>query len=91
MLKEATAACHTKKVEGVLALVEEAKVLLESLSTPVYVAKLKVDYLEAMIHSKVQIPEKGSKAFQVDQLKKMLDADIFHPFSRHVQMKYCNN
>ena len=47
-LKEATAARHAAKVEGSLALVEEAKVPFRVLSDPVDVAKLKVDYLESM-------------------------------------------
>ena len=42
-LKEETAARHVKKVEGILALVEEARMALEAISSPVDVAKLKVD------------------------------------------------
>ena len=61
-------------------MVEETKVELEALSNLVDVAKLKVDYLEALIRSKGQIPEKVTKAAQVYQLKKLLDADLFHPF-----------
>ena len=61
---------------------------LEDISSPVDMTKLKVDYLEEMICSKGQIPEKGPKAVQVDQLKKLLDSDPFHLFLPHVQMKY---
>ena len=39
------------------------------------VAKLKLDCLESLIRSKVQILKKVPKAVQVDQLKKLLDAD----------------
>ena len=90
-LKEETAARPVANVEGSLALVEEAKVALEDISSPVDMTKLKVDYLEEMICSKGQIPEKGPKAVQVDQLKKLLDSDPFHLFSSHVQMKYYKN
>ena len=90
-LKEATSARHAAKVEGSLALIEETKVVLEDIYDPVDMAKLKVDYMEALIISKGQILEKGPKAFQVDQLKKLLDVDPFHPFSPHVQMKYYKN
>ena len=55
-LKEATAARHAVKVEGGLALVEEASLVFEDLSAPVYMSKLKVDYLEALIRYKGQIP-----------------------------------
>ena len=68
-LKEDTAARTTANVEGSLALVEEAKVMLEDISSPVNMTKLKVDYLEYMIRSKGQIPEKGPKAVQVDQVR----------------------
>ena len=90
-LKEETAARPVANVEGSLALVEEAKVALEDISSPVDMTKLNVDYLEEMICSKGQIPEKGPKAVQVDQLKKLLDSDPFHLFSSHVQMKYYKN
>ena len=89
-LKEATAARHAVKVEGILALVEEANVTLEDLSVPMDMYKLNVDYLEALILYKGQIPEKVPYAVQVDQLKKLLDADPFNPFSSHVQMIYYN-
>ena len=65
--------------------------VLEDISSPVDMTKLKVDYLEYMIRSKGQIPEKGPKAVQVDQLKKLLDSDPFCLFSPHVQMKYYKN
>ena len=42
-LKEETATRHAPKVEGILALVEEAKVALKDLSAPVYITKMKVD------------------------------------------------
>ena len=90
-MKEATAASHTVKVEGGLALVEEAIVAFEDLSAPVDISKLKVDYLEALIRYKGQIPKKVTDAVHVDQLKKLLDADQFHPFSPHVQIIYYNN
>ena len=60
-LKEATAARHAARVERSLDLVEEAKLALEDLSSPVEVTKLKVDYLEELIRSKGQNPEKGPK------------------------------
>ena len=90
-MKEETTVCHATKVEGGLALVEESEVILEALSELLDVAKLKMDYLEVLIRSKVQIPEKVPKAVQVYQLKKLLDADPFQLFSPHVQMKYYNN
>ena len=90
-MKEENSALHVAKVEGILALVEEANVVLESLSPLVDVAKMNVYYLELMIRYKGEIPEKVTKSFQVDQLNKLLDADPFHPFSPHVQMKYYNN
>ena len=74
-----------------MALVEEGNLILEELSTPAEMVKLKVDFLEALIHYNGQISEKGTKAVQVDQLKKLLDADPFHLFSPLVQMKYYNN
>ena len=55
-LKEATAACHSAKVEENLALVEESKVALKDLSALVDITKLKVDYLECLICDKGQIP-----------------------------------
>ena len=72
-------------------MVEKSKVALKSLSALVDVAKLRVDYLEVLICSKVKILEKVPKVVQVDKLKKLLDADPFHSFSPHVQMKYYNN
>ena len=72
-------------------MVEKSKVALKALSALVDVAKLRVDYLEVLICSKVKILEKVPKAVQVDQLKKLLDADPFHSFSPHVQIKYYNN
>ena len=74
-----------------MALVDESNMELEYLYVPVNMTKLKVDYLEEIIRSKGQIPEKGPKAVQVDQLKKLLDSDPFHLFSSHVQMKYYKN
>ena len=65
-LKEATDACFAAKMWGGLELVEEEKVVFESTSALVGVAKLKVYYLEALIRSKGQIPEKLPKAIQVD-------------------------
>ena len=56
--KEATAASHDAEVEGILALVEESKLSLEDLSDPVYVAKLKVNFMESLIRYKGQIPYK---------------------------------
>ena len=64
---------------------------LKSISSLVDVAKLKADYMEAMIGSEGQIPDKLSMAVKVDQLKKLLDADPFHPFSPNVKIKYYNN
>ena len=90
-LKEETAACHSAKVEGNLDLVEEARVALEALSDPVDVETLRVDYLEVLIRSKGQIPEKGPNEVQLDQLKKLLDAYPFHLFSPYIQIKYYNN
>ena len=90
-MKEATAVSHAVKLEGGLDLVEEAKVVLEALSAPVDVVKLKVGCLEEMIAFKGQIPEKVPRAVQVDKLKKLLDAYPFHRFSPRVQMKYYNN
>ena len=87
VLKEATDTLHAVKVEGSLDLVEEEHVSLEALSALVDVAKLKVNYLEALILSNGQIPYKVPKEVHVDQLKKLLDTDPFHPFSPHVQMK----
>ena len=57
-MKEATAARHYTKVEGGLDLVKDAKFALKALSARVDVAKLKVDYLEALIRYRGQIPEK---------------------------------
>ena len=51
-MKEATAARPVAKVEGILALVEEAKVELKYLSSPVYMSKLNADYLETLIQFK---------------------------------------
>ena len=82
---------YALKVEGSLDLVEEAKLDLEAFYTLVDVAKMNVDYLEALIRSKGKFPEKGPIEAQVDQLEKLLGADQFHPFSPHVQMKYYNN
>ena len=90
-LKEETAARPAANVEGILALVEEAKVELEDISSPVDMTELNVDYLGELIRYKGQIPEKGPKAFQVDHLKKLLDSDPFQLFSPHVQMKYYKN
>ena len=90
-VKEATAAHHVAKMEGRLDFVEEANMALEALSTLADMVKLKVDYLEALIRYKGEIPEKGPKLLQVDQLKKLLDADTFRPFSPHVQIKYYKN
>ena len=55
-LEESTATHHAAKAEGGLALVKKANMALEAISTPVEMAKLNVDYLEELIHSKVQIP-----------------------------------
>ena len=44
-LREDTVACHTAKVEGILAFVEVANVALEDLSTQANMTKQKVDYL----------------------------------------------
>ena len=74
-----------------MALVDESNMELEYLYVPVNMTKLKVDYLEEIIRSKGQIPEKGPKAVQVDQLKKLLDSDPFHLFSSHVQIEYYKN
>ena len=54
-----------------MTLVEEANVTLEALYDPVDMTKLKVDYLEELIHSKGQIPEKRPKTVQVYQLKNL--------------------
>ena len=86
-LKEDINAHRAAKVEGILALVEESNVELEYLSSLVDMTKLKVYYLEYLIFYKYQIPEKGPKAVQVDQLKKLLDSDPFHLFSPHLNMR----
>lgn len=70
--KENAASKRAKKVADSVALVPEALEALEALTAPVDLSKLTVAHLYALIRSKGQIPDKGKKGIQVEQLKALL-------------------